>query len=176
MSKVAVLCLFLTLTLAGTLAIAGLELNNDTTTGVPKTVPDRVTVPFAERFPVTLIGFKLKPVNEGVMLSFSLTVVPLYVAEIMAEADEVTALVLMANVAVLFPPAATVTVSGTIARAGLLLESLTTAPSAGTKPVILTVPVDALPPATILGSSVSEDRAAAGAPLMAKVRPTPRRN
>ena len=62
-----------------------------------------------------------------------------------------TALVLMANVAVV-APAATVTVAGTVAD-GLLLESATTRPPVGAALLSVTVPVEEAPPTTLVGLS-----------------------
>ena len=47
--------------------------------------------------------------------------------------------------------AAIVTLTGTVASAALLLDSLTTAPPTGAGPVSVTVPVDATPPRTEVG-------------------------
>ena len=52
-------------------------------------------------------------------------------------------------------PAGTVTLEGTLA-APLLLESVTCAPPAGAPPLSVTVPVEELPPATLVGFSPSE--------------------
>ena len=57
-------------------------------------------------------------------------------------------------------PSATVTVAGTVA-APTLLESDTNAPPGGAALVNLTVPVEAVPPVTPVGFSVSEFRVAA---------------
>lgn len=57
-------------------------------------------------------------------------------------------------------PAATVTVAGTVA-APTLLESDTSAPPAGAALVNLTVPVEAVPPVTLVRLSVTEFRVAA---------------
>jgi hypothetical protein len=67
---------------------------------------------------------------------------------------EVTATVLMVKLA-LAAPAGTVTVEGTVATFGLLLESATVAPPEGAGPERLTVPVDGDPPVTVEGLSVS---------------------
>jgi hypothetical protein len=76
--------------------------------------------------------------------------------------DAVTALVLTVNVA-LVAPATTVTLEGTVAAAVLLLESATCAPPAGAAPLNVTVPVeDCVPPITLVGLSVSEERVGAG--------------
>ena len=53
-------------------------------------------------------------------------------------------------------PAATVTVGGTVA-AGLLLVRVTMAPPAGAGPLRVTVPVEGLPPTTLVGFTVTED-------------------
>ena len=71
--------------------------------------------------------------------------------------DVVTALVLTVNVALL-APAATVTLAGTVAVGVLLLERETVAPPVGAGPLSVTVPVEADPPVTLVGFSVSEER------------------
>jgi len=90
--------------------------------------------------------------------------------------DAAAALVLTVNVA-LVAPAATATLEGTLA-APLLLESATVAPPAGAAPLNVTVPVeDCVPPITLAGFSVSEERVggggAAGATAIEAVRVTP---
>jgi hypothetical protein len=72
--------------------------------------------------------------------------------------DAATALVLTVNVAPV-APAAIVTLDGTLAAAVLLLESITTAPPDGAAPLSVTVPVEEFPPTTLVGFSVSEERA-----------------
>lgn len=59
-------------------------------------------------------------------------------------------------------PAGTVTVEGTVAAPGLLLESATCAPPAGAGPFSVTVPVEfpSGPPITLVGLKVSEERTA----------------
>jgi len=75
--------------------------------------------------------------------------------------DAATALVLTVNVA-LVAPATTATLEGTRA-APLLLESATVAPPAGAAPLSVTVPVeDCVPPITLVGLSVSDERVAGG--------------
>jgi hypothetical protein len=68
--------------------------------------------------------------------------------------DAETALVATVNAA-LVAPAAIVTLAGTLATVVLLLESATCAPPAGAGPLNVTVPVDELPPTTLVGFSVS---------------------
>src|SRR6202045_4296910 len=79
-----------------------------------------------------------------------------------AVVEVATALVLTVNVA-LVAPAATVTLEGTVAAAVLLLESVTCAPPGGAGPLNVTVPVeDCVPPITLVGLSVNEERERAG--------------
>jgi hypothetical protein len=68
-----------------------------------------------------------------------------------------TATVLTVKVLEVFPEA-TVTDVGTVA-AETLLERLTSVPAEGAAPFRVTVPVDELPPTTVVGESVSEDSA-----------------
>ena len=76
--------------------------------------------------------------------------------------DAPTALVVIGKVA-LVPPAATVTLEGTVAAAVLLLERATWAPPAPAGPLRVTVPVeDCVPPTTLVGFSVSEERVGGG--------------
>ena len=70
--------------------------------------------------------------------------------------DDTTALVVTLKVA-LVAPADTVTLVGTAATAELLLESAICAPPAGAGPFSLTVPVEALPPVTLVGLRASDE-------------------
>jgi hypothetical protein len=92
---------------------------------------------------------------HGVTVKVALILVPL-VAEIVTELEEVTTAVVIENVAVV-EPAGTVTLAGTVATEVRLLESVTTIPPAGAGPVNVTVPVDGLPPCTLLGLRVRDD-------------------
>jgi hypothetical protein len=87
-------------------------------------------------------------------------VVPSYEAEIVAEVGRRTMDVLTVKDA-LVAPAGTVTLEGTLA-APLLLESVTIAPPAGAGPVSVTVPVEGVPPMTLAGFSVSDERVGGG--------------
>jgi hypothetical protein len=78
------------------------------------------------------------------------------VAELLLE----TGVVVTVNVAEV-APAATVTLAGTCAAAVLLLESMTTAPADGAGPFKVTVPVEAVPPITEVGLSLTELRVVA---------------
>jgi len=88
------------------------------------------------------------------------------------EVEEVTALVLAVKVALAIPPG-TVTLAGTVATAVLLLESMTTAPPPGATPFRVTVPCEELPPVTLVGFSVSEERASEGVTVSEAVRVAP---
>src|SRR3989442_10376800 len=88
-----------------------------------------------------------------------------------AEVDAVTALVVTVNVT-LVAPTGTVTLAGTEA-AELLLDSVTCAPPAGAGPSSVTVPVELLPPVTVVGLSASEERPAAGFTVRVAARVTP---
>jgi hypothetical protein len=72
----------------------------------------------------------------------------------MTAVEAATALVLTGKVA-LVAPAATVTLPATVA-AELLLDSVTGAPPAGAGPFSVTVPVELLPPVTVVGLTLSE--------------------
>src|SRR3989441_5332389 len=90
-----------------------------------------------------------------------------------AEVDAVTALVVTVNVA-LMAPAGTVTLAGTVA-AELLLDSATCAPPAGAGPSSVAVPVELLPPVTVVGFTPSaERRTGFGFTVRVAVRVTPR--
>src|SRR5438445_9078794 len=74
--------------------------------------------------------------------------------------EAVTALVDTMKLAVI-APAATVTEAGTVATAGLLLESETTAPPAGASKPRITVPLETSPPARPFGLRTAYARAGA---------------
>jgi hypothetical protein len=63
--------------------------------------------------------------------------------------------VVIVKVAVVLP-AATVTLAGTVATPVLLLDKETTAPPVGAGAVRVTVPVEVLPPATLVGLRANE--------------------
>jgi hypothetical protein len=72
----------------------------------------------------------------------------------------VTVDVVTAKVAELAPPA-TVTLAGTVA-AGLLSDSVTTAPAVGAGPERVTVPVVPEPPVTLAGLTLTDARVGGG--------------
>jgi len=73
------------------------------------------------------------------------------VSEVLA----LTGLVVAVNVAVV-ALAGTVTLAGTCAAEGLLLDNVTSAPPAGAGPFSVTVPVDVPPPTTDAGLTLTE--------------------
>src|SRR5437870_3512477 len=86
----------------------------------------------------------------------ALFVTPPAVEETVTEVLDAPADVVTMNVAEL-PPAAIVTLAGTLATEGLLLDSATTIPPAGARPLRVTVPVEELPASTAEGESVNDD-------------------
>src|SRR2546430_1664460 len=167
-----------TVTLAGTVAA---ELLLDSVTCAPPagagpfnvTVP--VELPVEALPPVTVVG--VTP-GEGRRTGCGVTgalarggargVVDVPVAEV----DAPTALVVTVNVP-LVAPTGTVTLAGTVA-AVLSLDSVTCAPPAGAGPSSVAVPVELLPPVTVVGFTPSEERrTGCGFTVRVAVRVTP---
>ena len=86
----------------------------------------------------------------------ALFVTPPAVAETVTEVLDELADVVTMKVAELLP-GGTVTLAGTLATEGLLLDSATTVPPAGAGPLSATVPVEELPALTVEGESVNDD-------------------
>jgi hypothetical protein len=108
---------------------------------------------------VTLAGVRFS--EESVVVGVTVSTVERSAAPIVTEVEAVTGLVdtvKLANVA----PAGTVTLAGTEATPGLLLESRTSAPPGGAAALRITVPIEAVPPRTLVGSRVNDERLAAG--------------
>ena len=99
----------------------------------------------------------LAPPAHGVKVSLALFTTPPYEAEIVTVVFCVTRRVLTVNMAELVP-AGIVTEVGTTATAVLLLVSFTTAPPTGATRLSVTVPWEDVPPFTLAGFSLSEDR------------------
>ena len=151
--KVALLAPAGTVTLAGTLV--ALELSDSDTTVPPLgAAPVRVTVPVEALPPVTLVGLRLNaesvgPPDGGLTVSGAVRVTPPKTAETVADVAAVTEVVVTVKV-LLVAPAGTVTLAGTLVALEFS-ESDTTAPPLGAAPVRVTVPVEVLPPVTLLG-------------------------
>jgi hypothetical protein len=146
-----------TVALAGTAATAGLLLVNETAAPVSGAAPDSTRAACAPVPPVTLDGLStrfcrvddgggwLPPVTERV----DDRDVPLSVAVMTTLVVLATGDVAIVNVPVK-PPVGTVTLAGTLATDGLLLDSEITVES-GAETLTTTVPLDASPPATVAG-------------------------
>ncbi len=93
---------------------------------------------------------------QGVTVKAAVRFVPLIAAVMVTEVEEVTLFVVMPNLTVVMP-AGTVAFFGTVATEERLLESATVVPPVGAGPSSVRVPVDRLPPCTVLGLRVRDD-------------------
>ena len=155
-----------TVTVAGTVA-AGLLLERLTTAPVPEAVPFSVTVPCELEPPTTEVGLRtrLETASEGVTVSEAVRVPLEIAAERVTEVAAVTFAVVTGKVA-LVVPTGTVTLAGTEATAGLLLERGTVVPPAGAAIASVTVPCALLPPATVEGLTENESELGNWYPVM----------
>jgi hypothetical protein len=150
-------------TLAGTLATAVLLLERVTRAPPVGAGPLSAKVPLEGDPPITLFGLSVSEVRVGpeagggVTVRDAVRVTPAWEAEIVTDVELATAIVVTWNVPIAVP-AGMVTLAGTVAADVLLLERETTVPPAGAGPLRVTVPVDGLPPFTLVGLSASEDR------------------
>jgi len=143
-----------TVTLAGTVATAVFELVRVTTSPAAGAFPSKVTVPVEDVPPKTLVLLRVTDKRlVGVTVSVAVCVPP-YVPLIVTGVEDETTKVVTVKVFVVVP-AATVTLAGTVATAVLELERVTTAPPVGAAPLRVTVPVDELPPTTVVGERVT---------------------
>jgi hypothetical protein len=118
--------------------------------------PLRLTVPTEELPPVSLAGVIETDMRVGGRtVRAAVWFIPLEAAVMTTEVDALTAEVATANVA-LVAPAGTVTESGTAATEGSLLDKETTVPPLGAGLVKVIVPVEELPPVTLVGLSESK--------------------
>src|SRR3954466_6856820 len=92
------------------------------------------------------------PAILGAIGALFILVVPLYVAEMVTGVDAETLLVVRLKPQIV-APAPTLTLAGTLATDGLLLDSETDAPPCGAPAVSVTVPPPLLPPVTFDGLS-----------------------
>src|SRR5262245_43137920 len=118
-----------------------------------------VTVPLELLPAITLAGSRLNAerVVAGVTLSMAERLAAWMVTEV-AVVTKLVETVRLADVA----PAGTVTLGGTMATAGSLLESRTSAPPVGAASLRVTIPIEAGPPRTLLGLRLNVDRVEAG--------------
>jgi hypothetical protein len=155
--NVAVVAPWATVTFAGTFA-AALLLDRFTTKPPAGAALERVTVPVEEVPPVTVVG--LSETFEragGLMMRVAVFVTPAAVAVIVAVVTVPTAVVVTVKVAVVVPWA-TVTFAGTLAAA-LLLVRFTMKPPAGAALESVAVPVEEVPPVTVIGLRETFERA-----------------
>jgi hypothetical protein len=154
-AKVAVVPLAGTVTLDGTCAAVGLLLESETTAPPDGAGPFRVTVPAEEMPPITEVGFSVTEFSVAAVTVRVAVWVVAYVAEIVDEALAATGVVVTVKVAVV-AFGATVTLAGTCADAGLLLDKATTTPPWGAGAFSVRVPVETFPPRTDDGLTTSE--------------------
>jgi hypothetical protein len=117
-----------------------------------------VAVPAEVLPPVTPAGTSEIELSTGTgfTVSVAVFVTPLYTAEIVTDVDVVTTVVVTVNVAEV-APWATVTLAGTEAAVVFELDSVTVMPPAGAAWLSVTVPVEALPPITVLGLTETDE-------------------
>ena len=158
-----------TVTLAGTAAtdeFALLRLTNAPPLGaalVKVTVPFAVALPPTTELGLTLTAERLAGggvVDAGVTVSVVVRLTPPSVAVMTTLVLAVTAEVVTEKVAV-DAPAATVTLAGTAATDEFALLRVTNAQPLGAPLFKVTVPVDAFPPTTALGLTLTAERLAA---------------
>jgi hypothetical protein len=145
-----------TVTLAETDATGLLLLVSATTAPPVGAAAFNATVPVEPVPPVTLVGFtETEEITGGFTVS-EVFCVPLKVPVNVTCVAVPTAVVETGNVAEV-APAATVTLTGTVAVAVLLLVSVTTAPPVGAAVFNVNVPVDPVPPVTLVGFAVKDE-------------------
>jgi len=156
-----------TVTVAGTVT-DGLLLLSVTTAPPAGAAPFNVTVlAVVDTPPATVAGDSVTADTPGgTTFNVAVTVVPLYVAEIVTGVFDVTEDVVMVNAGETPAPAATVTELGTVAIE-LLLASVTTAPPLGAGPFSTTVFATVVEPPTVdAGDSVTELTVTLAAPCV----------
>jgi hypothetical protein len=138
-----------TVTEAGAFTLPWL-LESFTTSPPEGAIPLSATVPVEEAPPVTEAGLTAKDASTGgTTVRVAVWVETPSLPVIVTDFWEPTAAVVTLNVALVCPPAI-VTDAGTAAEA-LLLDRWTTVPDLGDAPFKLTVPMEAAPPATVVG-------------------------
>jgi hypothetical protein len=150
-----------TVTLAGTVATPVSLLERDTVAPPLGAVALSITAPVADEPPVTVVGFSDKdlsfgPDAAGVTIREAVCVAVLgWEADTVTDVDSATGIVAIWKVAFALP-AATVTLTGTVAAMVLLLDNEITAPPLGAGAPSVTVPVEELPPLTLVGFTAIE--------------------
>jgi hypothetical protein len=146
-----------TMTLAGTCATAVLSLWSVTVAPPVGAAPLKVTVPVDVAPPTTDVGLLVIEDKVAVlMLRVAVRLTP-SVAVIVVEVLLATANVVMVKFADVLP-AGTVTDAATVAAVVLLLCRDTLTPPVGAGPVSVIVPVEGLPPVTLVGLTVTDVR------------------
>ena len=163
--KVALVAPAATVTLAGTVAAAVLLLESDTAAPPLGAAALRVTVPVEEVPPTTLVGLTVTEDNVGdAGGGFTLSAANRVVLPRLAESW--TVVPALGNVVIvklaLVAPAATVTLAGTVAAPGRLLVRATAVPPVGAVLDSVTVPVEGLPPVTLVGLTLKAESVAGG--------------
>ena len=150
-----------TVTLVGTLA--AVELSASVTTAPPEgAAAVKVTVPVEDLPPATLVGLTDTEDKDAAVVDAGFTVsvadrnTPPSDAVMLTKVEAVTELVVSVKLA-LVAPAATVTLAGTLTAAEAS-ESETSTPPLGAAALKVTVPVEELPPTTLVGLSDSVER------------------
>jgi hypothetical protein len=154
-----------TVTLAGTVAAAVLLLSSETTAPPDGAALVNVAVPVEELPPPTLAGLTATAERAGEE-GAGFTPSAANRVEFPRVAASCTVVPALGNVVIvklaLVAPVATVTLAGTLAAPGWLLDKLTTVPPAGAALGSVTVPVEGLPPVTLVGLTVKDERLAGG--------------
>jgi hypothetical protein len=145
-----------TVTLAGTVATAGLLLDRLTAVPPDGAADESVAAPVEGDPPTSVFGFRVIDASElgGAMTVITAVRVALNTPVIVTEVSTATGEVVMLKLAKP-SPAGIVTVAGTCAAAVLLLESVTTAPPAGAALFMKRVALIGFPPVVPLTLGVT---------------------
>jgi hypothetical protein len=154
-------------TLEGTAATAGLLLERETRAPPLGAGPLSITVPIEGVGPTKVLGLSVSEVRLGpdggcgVTVREAVCVTPELAAEIVTVIELAVVMVDTWKTAPV-DPAATVTLAGTVAIEVLLLDKEKTVPPLGAGPLRVICPVDGLPPLTLVGLSLSENKVGEG--------------
>ena len=163
-TNVAVVVPAATVTAVGSCATLVLLLDNATVIPPIGAALLSVAVPVDELPPITLAGLRVTEARPSTAAGVTVKVAvcvepnePLIVTAVFA----LTALVVMAKVAFVFPLRTTM-LAGVCTAAVLLLDSVTMAPPDGAGPLRVRVPVAPVPPTTVVGVTESDVSTMAG--------------